>query len=97
MSGSIRCLLLYADTDDFIVYSKVTAIEYLSIRVTNATQKPPYDPLQNNMTKNVIALATDSDRKRIYFSDIQRHAVSWATYDGKVGDILQSKFSLLHI
>jgi len=80
------------------VYSKVTAIEYHNIGVnsTNSNAPSPYPKLSNNKTLNVIALATDTDRQRIYFSDIQRRAISWASYDGKqTADIITSGFQII--
>lgn len=47
---------------------------------------------KTNMTKNVIALTTDPDRRRVYYSDIHRRAISWVSYDAQSsGNLITSK------
>lgn len=49
----------------------------------------------NDKMMNVIAVTTDSDNRRVYYSDIQRRALSWVSYNrSETGDILTGYFLL---
>lgn len=76
-------LLYIVDVTDFLVFSKVNAIQFHNVTLNNPLAAAPYPDLSDkNRTVNVIALATDTDRKRIYYSDIQRKTISSMFYNG---------------
>ena len=83
----------FSDVTDFLVFSKVNAIQFHNVSVDNPEAAAPYPDLSHkNQTVNVIALATDTDRKRIYYSDIQRKTISSVFYNGsEFMDVLTSK------
>lgn len=71
------------DLEDFVVFSKVNSIQYHNVQTESSdSHHAMYRELSTNATVNVIALATDSKRKRIYYSDFQRRTISRVAYNG---------------
>lgn len=64
---------------DSIIFSHMTP---------SADPAVPYPPITGANTVNVIALAIDPVNKTLYYSDIQRNAISRSNYQGQSEDVI---------
>lgn len=72
----------FSDYDSFLVYSRVVRIDTINM-LNEFNRNAPFESIQSkDFMRNAIGLSFDYDRKKIFYSDIQRGSINSVYFNG---------------
>lgn len=78
----IGSLFFFPDYDSFLVYSRVVRIDTINM-FDEFNRNAPFQSIQSkDYMRNAIGLSFDYERKKIFYSDIQRGSINSVYFNG---------------